>query len=231
MDDDDEIRHKLFHDLPPLVVGLALLLAGVEIWFQLGRLGFAGGAEAIGWRMAAMRDWGFSAPLFEQMLVRREFPADGLARFLSYGLVHAGLVHTLFAVVLVLALGKAVAERFSGLALVASMLVGQVVGAVVYWALLDGRHLLVGAYPAIYGLLGAFTWSLWMRAEGRGRLAAFRLVGVLLALQVAFRMVENTGDVWVAEAGAFAAGFGLAFVLAPDGGERLRRVRDRVRGL
>jgi rhomboid protease GluP len=92
-----------------------------------------------------------------------------------------------------------------------------------------GRHLLVGAYPAIYGLIGAFTWRLWIRAEGRERFLAFRLVGVLIALQIGLRFLEDAGDVWVAEAAGFAAGFMLAFLVAPDGGSRVRRLRRRLR--
>ncbi len=222
-------RPSLFNPLPPLIVVAALALVAVEAVFVLAQLGFVGGPGAIGWRMQASMDWGFSAPLLDRMIARREFPPGDLARFLSYGLIHASLVHTLFAVVLLLALGKAVSASLSGAAMAATMLAGLVAGALGYWAVLEGRHLLVGAYPAIYALLGAFTWSLWRKASGRGRILAFRLVGVLIALQVAFRLVEDTGDIWVAEAAAFAAGFGLAFVVAPGGGRRLRRVRARLR--
>jgi rhomboid protease GluP len=222
-------RQGLFNPLPALVVVVALALAAIEAVFLLAQMGFVGGADAIGWRMQASMDWGFSAPLFDQMVARHEFPPRDLARFLSYGLIHASPVHALFAVVLLLALGKAVSASFSTAAVAATLLAGLVAGALGYWALLDGRHLLVGAYPAIYALLGAFTWGLWRQASGRGRVLAFRLVGVLIALQVAFRLVEDTGDIWVAEAAGFAAGFGLAFLVAPGGGERLRQARARLR--
>jgi rhomboid protease GluP len=230
MDDEDDPRPAVFHPLPPLIVVLALALLAVESVFQLARLGFVGGPEAIGWRMEAVTRWGFSAPLFEQMVARREFPLAGLARFLSYGAVHASALHAAFAVVLLLALGKAVSARLSAGACAAVLLAGAVAGALTYWAVMDGRHLLVGAYPAIYGLLGAFSWSLWMRAEGTGRWLAFRLVAVLIALQVGFRLIEDTGDLWVAEAGAFSAGFALAFLVAPGGRGRLARWRERLRG-
>jgi rhomboid protease GluP len=225
----DAPRPGLFNPLPAVVVVVALALAGIEAVFLLAQMGFVGGPEAIGWRMQASMDWGFSAPLFDQMAARHEFPPRDLARFLSYGLIHASPLHAFFAMVLLLALGKAVSASFSTAAMAATMVAGLVAGAFGYWALLDGRHLLVGAYPAVYALLGAFTWGLWRKASGRGRILAFRLVGVLIALQVAFRLVEDTGDIWVAEAAAFAAGFGLAFLVAPGGGERLRRARARLR--
>jgi rhomboid protease GluP len=230
MDEPDSPRQAVLQPLPPLIVVLALALAAVEAALQLGRLGFVGGPEAVGWRMEAMTRWGFSAPLLDQMVARREFPPGEMARVLSYGLVHASALHAAFAVVLLLALGQAVAARFSAAATAAVLLAGAAAGAAAYWAALDGGRILVGAYPAIYGLLGAFTWSLWMRAEGRGRWLAFRLVAVLIALQVGFRLVEDAGDVWVAEAGAFAAGFGLAFFVAPGGAARIVRWRERLRG-
>jgi rhomboid protease GluP len=180
--------------------------------------------------VAAQVRFGFSGPLFDQILVRREADLGDLVRLVSYGAIHASAYHTLFAVVLLLALGKAVGERLAPAAMAAVLVAGTVAGALAYWAAVEGRVLLVGAYPAIYGLIGAFTWDLWRRAEGpRGRLLAFRLVGVLIALQLALRLFVDTGEIWAAELGGFLAGFVLAAVLAPGGGARLRRVRERLR--
>jgi rhomboid protease GluP len=229
MEDGGEAPVGIFQPLPPLIVVVAVGLAVVEARFLLGAAGFLGGAEAVGWRVEAMRDWGFSAPLLDRMVVRGEYPARELVRLISYGVVHASPWHAGFAIVLLLALGKAVSEAFSGAAVAAVMATGLVAGALAYWVALEGRVLLVGAYPAIYGLIGAFTWGLWRRAEGRGRVLAFRLVGVLIGLQLIVRLCVETGDIWVAEAGGFAAGFGLAFLVAPDGGARLRRWRERLR--
>ena len=53
--------------LPPVVILLFLAIAGVEGIFSLGEAGIVGGRAAIGWRLAAMRDWGFSGNVLQQM--------------------------------------------------------------------------------------------------------------------------------------------------------------------
>jgi membrane associated rhomboid family serine protease len=111
------------------------------------------------------------------------------------------------------------------------MVAGAVAGGLAYGLLVESRVLLVGIYPAVYGLIGAFTWSLFT-APGtavRGRIAAFRLIGVLAGLQLLFGLLVGSGAEWVAHLAGFAAGFALSFLLGPDGGARLRRWRDRAR--
>ncbi|MCB1370642.1 MAG: rhomboid family intramembrane serine protease [Rhodovulum sp.] len=220
-----------FQRLPALVVALTLAILAIEAALQLGAHGLIGGPQAAGWRLAAMTRFGFSAPLFDYMVETREPTADGLLRFVSYPAVHSGAMHAIFGAVLLAALGKAVSERFSQAAMAGILLAGAVAGALAYGFLLDSRVLLVGVYPAVYALIGAFSWWLFTmpESEARGRIAAFRLIGMLAGLQLLFRLLIGGGDEWVAHLAGFAAGFALAPLLAPDGGARLRRWRDRAR--
>ena len=220
-----------FQRLPLLVVALTLGILAIEAALQLGARGMIGGPEAAGWRLAAMTRFGFSAPLFDYMVETRRPTAEALMRFVSYPAVHSGAMHAIFGAVLLLALGKAVAERFSQAAMAGVLLAGTVAGALAYGLLLDSRVLLVGIYPAVYGLIGAFSWWLFTAADSaaRGRIAAFRLIGVLAGLQLLFRLLIGGGDEWVAHLAGFATGFALAPLFAPDGGARLRRWRDRAR--
>jgi membrane associated rhomboid family serine protease len=181
--------------------------------------------------MAAVQRFGFSDALFEHMATTRRLPAEGVWRFLTYGFVHASLTHAIFGAVLLLALGKAVSEVFSVAATVAILLAGAVAGALAYALFQDSRAMLIGIYPAVWGLLGAYTWGLWRKADatGRARLMAFRLVALLLFLQLFFRLTFGGGNEWVADLGGFLAGFGLSFLVAPDAPDRLRSWRDRAR--
>ena len=220
-----------FQRLPPLVVGLAIGLVAVEAALQLGAHGLIGGPQAAGWRIEAMTRFGFSAPLFDYMVETRRPTTEALIRFVTYPAVHSGAMHAIFGAVLLLALGKAVAERFSQVAMAVILLAGSIAGALAYGLSLDSRVLLVGAYPGVYGLIGAFSWWLFTASDSaaRGRIAAFRLIGVLAGLQLLFRLLVGGGDEWVAHLAGFATGFALAPLLAPDGGARLRRWRDRAR--
>lgn len=220
----------VFQDLPGGIVAFACLLAGIEAAFQLGAAGLIGGPFALGWRVEAMSDLGFSAPLFRLVLTTQRADGGTILRFVAYALVHQNLTHALFGLVLLVALGKAVAERFSQWAVGLVLVVATLAGALAYGLLQDGRTLLVGIYPGVYGLIGAFTFALYAAADGgRSRLMAFRLIGVLLMLQLVFLVLIGGANVWIADLGGFLAGFALAVALGDEGGARLRRLRARIR--
>ena len=101
------------------------------------------------------------------------------------------------------------------------------VGALAYTAVPYAHAGLLGGYPGDYGLIGAYSFLLWVRLAGRGdnQLRAFRLIGFLLGLQVIIAVVGiaaygiEQGTTWdfVAEIAGFVAGFLLAFVVSPGG--------------
>jgi membrane associated rhomboid family serine protease len=104
------------------------------------------------------------------------------------------------------------------------------VGALVYAAIPSIEAPLFGAYPGDYGLIGAFTYMIWLRLAGTGinQLRAFTMIGFLLGVQLLFGLLFGGGPEWVADLSAFVAGFALSFVLVPGGFARLRaRLRQR----
>ena len=140
-------------------------------------------------------------------------------------------MHAVFVVVILLALGKFVGEVFSWWALLATWVVATVVGALAYTAVPLAHAGLLGGYPGVYGLIGAYSFLLWVRMvrTGDNQLRAFRLIGFLLVLQVIFAGVGiawygiEQGTTWdfVADIAGFAAGFLLAFVVSPGGWSRM----------
>jgi membrane associated rhomboid family serine protease len=217
-------RQPLFLRLPPVVVALVGAIVAIELLFQLAAAGLVGGGAGLGWRLAALERWAFSAPHLDLMLARGEYPPEALLRFLTCGFLHANAFHAGFAAVLVLALGKGVSDHLSAAAAVAIMGAGLVAGALLWWAAAPGGRLLFGAYPGIYALIGAYAWSLWSGGRGRERRLALRLVLVLAALQLGLRLVEDPGEVWIAEIGGFMAGSALAPLVAPGACARLGRL-------
>jgi len=214
--------------LPPIVWVLALPMIAMEVVLSLADRGILGGAGSVGWRIETFQRFAFSPDRMRQMLTMGEFPLDGMHRLISYPLVHGSFTHALFAVVIVLALGKMVGEIFHWAAVVAVVAVATIVGALVYTAVPGVQAPLFGAYPAAYGLIGAFTFLLWVRlvAKGANQLRAFTLIGTLLAFQLLFGVLFGGGWDWVADLAGFATGFVLSFVVSPGG---LGRVRDRIR--
>lgn len=214
--------------LPPAVVVLALALAAVEGALALGQWGLVGGPGAIGWRAGLVERLAVSPRVLEYAW-RGTDPALWL-RFAGYPFVHGGPLHAAFAAALLLALGKFVAEGMGSLAMLGVFAAGTLGGALLFALLAPETAPLYGAYPAVYGLIGGFTYLLWLRLgrEGGNRLAAFRLIGVLMAIQLAFGILFGSSPQWIGDVGGFLAGFAAAPLLAPGGLAALRaRLRER----
>lgn len=212
--------------LPPVVWALALPMIAMEIVLQLGVSGVAGGPDAVGWRLEAITWLAFVPDLWREMLTLGQFPPEHLARFVGYPFVHANLTHTVFAVVILLALGKFVGEVLRFWAVLVVFFGAAAAGALAYgfWA---GPAPLFGAYPPAYGLVGAFTYLMWLRLAGSGReYRAFTMIGFLLAAQLLFGLLFGGGQEWIADLAGFVAGFALTILVVPGG---VGRLMDRLR--
>ncbi len=229
MSDTPEIQ-PLMNPLPPAVVALALAIFAVEVLLSAGARGFIGGAEAIGWRLEAIREFGFFAPVLDAMIEQGRWPLEHVTRFVTYPFVHLGFVHAVMVIVFLLALGKLVGEVFGNLAVLVIFFSCAVFGAIVYAGLTGDTRPLVGGYPAVYGLIGAYTFLLWASygAAGQAQYPAFTLIGFLLGIQLLFGVILGGTNDWVAELAGFAMGFAISPVLARGAFRRiLARLRQR----
>ena len=211
--------------LPPVVVALFVIIMAIEAMFSLGAQGVIGGPQAIGWRLGAMQGYAFSAEIFQWMLANNRWPPEHLLRFITYPFIHAGFAHALFAGVMVLALGKFVSEVFRGWAVLAVFFGASIGGALIYGVLAVSAVPLVGAFPGVYGLIGAFTYLLWLRLglEGGPQIRAFTLIAFLMGIQLVFGILFGGSRDWIADLAGFAFGFALSFAVSPGGFARLRR--------
>ncbi|ARJ69442.1 rhomboid family intramembrane serine protease [Paracoccus contaminans] len=224
--------------VPAVVWLLALPIIASEVYFGLGRLGFLAGGTGAGSvaRQIMVERTAFAPEFLIRAWGRRSIEGAELWRLLAYPFVHYSLTHAVFVTVFLLALGNMVARAMRPLA-VAVLFIASAVGAGIVYALvaalLPGLRFdaLVGGYPAVYGLLGAFTFLLWTRLgqEHANQLRAFSLIGIMLAFQLVFGILfGSSGKNWIGEVTGFAIGFLLSFVLAPGGLSRLRRtIRHR----
>ncbi|WP_278923615.1 rhomboid family intramembrane serine protease [Pseudophaeobacter profundi] len=210
--------------LPPAVVALVLVIMGIEAVFSLGQRGILGGPEAIGWRLEAFQSYAFSPEIFWWMVETGQWPTEHLIRFLSYAFVHGAFTHALFVCVFVLAMGKMVGEVMGDLAMVLIFVLSATGGAVGYAVLIDSAAPLIGGFPAVYGLIGAFTHILWRQLSlvGAQQSRAFSLIAFLMGVQLLFGLLFGGSQDWVADLCGFATGFGLSFFLAPGGWARIR---------
>jgi len=216
--------------LPPLVVVLTLLIVGIEAVFQLANYGIVGGPRGIGWRISAIEQYGFSPAVLDQVLVRGDYSFDMLKRFVTYSFINAQLVPVIFSASLVLALGKFTAEYYGSARVLVLYLVTSIVGATAFGLAVEGRFPLIGGFTPVYGLIGAYTYALWLRlgSAGENQIMAFRLIGFLLMIQLAFGLIFGGNSQWISELAGFVAGFLLSVILAPGGWSSLvARMRQR----
>lgn len=212
--------------LPWPVWVLVLVIAGIEALLWLGGAGLIGGPGALGWRVEAIRHLAVSAALQDWMIETGRAPWRHLARYIGFGLVHAGPAHALFVIVLAAALGKYLGEALGTRALVALMILPPAVGAVVFGLVLGGAEQgwLFGGMAMVFGLVGALTFWRWHVAnDAAARRRAFGVIGALLLARLGFGLLAETGQGWIAEFAAFGAGFALAALVSPGALARLRR--------
>lgn len=203
--------------LPPIVTLTFLAIAGVEAGLSLGEAGVVGGPGAVGWRLGLIRDFGFSGQVFDWMMANGQWPLAEVMRAFTYPFIHLGFTHALFAVVLLLALGKLVAEAMGPVTFAVIFVLAGAGGAGFYALLLDDPSWLVGAYPSVYGLIGGYSFVMWRQLTGTGaqQYRAFTLIAFLMGIQLVWGVFFEVGTQWVAELIGFFLGFGLCFVMAP----------------
>lgn len=225
---DQDPNAPPLNPLPPVVWILALPLIAMELVLTLAERGLVGGAQGISWRLQAVERFGLFPELLKYQAANGGQPLDELHRLVSYVLVHGSFTHALFAVVMLLALGKMVAEVFRWWGVVVVFLGSAAVAAAAYGLLVPDRVQLIGSFPAVYGLIGAFTFLIWtnLARVGANKFRAFSLIGALLFVQLVFGLLFGAGWDWVADIAGFAAGFLLSFIVAPGG---FRRVLDQMR--
>lgn len=240
-------RENIFNDVPPVVVVLALIIGGVELALILAEAGVIGGASGIGWRNALVEEFAIYPALMDEFARRGSLPIEHLWRFVTFPFIHASHTHALFAGIMTVALGKFVGDRWHWLSLLVIFAVSGAVAALVFCLISPVNWALFGAYPALYGLIGAFTYALWMRLgqEGANRWRAFSMIIFLISVQIVFGGamqilnvlgLGNAGQpimlyAGIADLAGFAVGLGLSPLLGPGGWKSfLVRIRQRSAG-
>lgn len=228
---DDDLNAAPINPLPAVVILLTCLIGGVELVFQAAEAGFLGGAQGIGWRVAAVQQFAFSDPLFDWMRLNQIYAADNILRFISYIFIHQTLMQAVLSLVFILALGKYVAEIMNPFAVLGIFLASGAFGALVYSLVLDEGYALIGSTPAVYGLIGAFTWLRFslLQSEGENGFKAFNLIIFFMSIALIYKVIFGGTNSWLAELVGFFVGFILAVIMGPDGKIRIQYIRMLLR--
>lgn len=200
---------------PPVVIGwglviLAVVCTAIEIVLQLGDLGIFGTPR---FRNLVYDYGGFWPGLLEDW--RPNFAFQSATMFLTYGFLHAGLVHLLVNMIALFSLGKPVLERIGTLR-GTGLYLGALIGGAFGFALLSESYRpMVGASGALFGLAGALlAWEFRDRVALEEKVLPVFRAALLLAGMNAVLYVAMGGILaWEAHLGGFIAGWILALIL------------------
>lgn len=150
-----------------------------------------------------LRDW---APNFSQ---------QPFTMFVSYGFLHAGLVHLIVNMVTLWSLGRTVLDR-EGLLGFTVIYLGALVGAALAFGLIAPvQWPMVGASGALFGLVGSIlAWNYIDRIFHRQKLwPVVRAIALLAALNLVMWWAMDGLLAWQAHLGGFVSGWVLALLV------------------
>ena len=218
-------KQKAFNPVSPVVVVLAAAMLLVELVLQAGEHQLIGGPMAAGWRLDLMRNFGFHKAVFDHILSGGTLEPKVIWPFLSYIFVNNGFAHVLISSVLILAMGKLIADTFSSLAVVVLFVSCGLIGALTFGVFsAPGGFPLVGSFPVFYGFIGTYTWIRIYEAVAKKQklLPAFYPVIMFFILRTGFALMYGLNNSWPADLAGLFTGFLLAYILAPDGKDRIK---------
>lgn len=196
----------------PVVLAIFILCLVPEIILSGADWGLWGAAR---WRLWAFQNGGFWSGLLYNW--RPNYAGQPYAMFLTYGFLHAGIVHFGVNMMTLFSLGPPLADRFGGRRLVA-LYAGSIAGGAIGFALLSSEVLpMVGASGALFGLAGAHVALHYRerRAIHATQRPVLRAVLGLVGLNLVLWWAMNGQLAWQTHLGGFVSGWFLALWLDP----------------
>ena len=194
------------------VIVIVVVCVGIETILQLGDAGWFGIPR---FRMVVYEYGGFWAGLLGNW--RPNYPLQPWTMFVTYGFLHAGLMHLVLNMLTLLSLAFPVAARVGGLNFVALYCASMLGGGLGFALLSDSFRPMVGASGALFGLAGAIlAWEYVDRFTLKERLWPVGRAMLLLALlNVALYYAMDRLLAWETHLGGFIMGWVAALIIDP----------------
>jgi membrane associated rhomboid family serine protease len=208
--DADGPSGKPFAGIGGGLLALMAVCCLIESILQLGDLGLFGVPR---FRSLVYEYGGFWPGLLGSW--KPNYPLQPATMFLTYGFLHAGLVHLIVNMITLVSLGRPVLARV-GTARAALLYGGALIGGAAGFALLaDTYRPMVGASGALFGLAGAIlAWEYSDRAALREKLwPVVRAVLFLAALNAVLYVAMHGLLAWQTHLGGFVAGWALGLLI------------------
>lgn len=204
--------------LPRWIVALIAVCVVIEAAMQL--------AVLLGYPLAervAFMAGGFWSPVFHEG--QGIFPGQPLLMFLTYGLLHAGLLHLAMNMISLAAVARELARFVTPLRMALIYVVSQLAAALLFALMAPAAGPMIGASGAIFGLAGALIGQAfrWRRGRGLTMQPIWKAVLIIGGLNVALTVLLPS-IAWQAHLGGTLAGLAMGLVLP------LTRDRARIWG-
>lgn len=167
-------------------------------------------------RVAGVLLGGFWTPLLQGGVGL--YPGQGVLMFLTYGLLHAGLLHLAMNMISLVAVGRELQRMIGSARMALVYALTQVAAALTFAVMAPQAGPMVGASGAIFGLAGALVGhaAVTLRRRHLSTGPLVRSVGLLLVLNIALTLLLPS-IAWQAHLGGGVAGLllGAAMALTP----------------
>jgi membrane associated rhomboid family serine protease len=192
------------------IVTLIVVNVGIELTLAAADAGLIGSAR---WRAIAYQNGAFWAGLLHGW--RPNYPAQPWLMFLSYAVLHGGMIHLAGNMLILWGLGRILRLRIGPAGFFAVYILSAVGGALCFGLLSQSPQPMVGASGALFGLVGCWQywrWSLRRRA-GRSLWPVWQALGWLVLLNAVFWVILDGLLAWETHLGGFVAGWLTAAAL------------------
>lgn len=225
-------RERTFNPISPVVLIIVGLLVAVELTLQAGANGLIGGPEAIGWRNVLAQNFALHPAVVVHIMNGGLIEPKVIWPFFTYIFVSRSFISFLITAFLILAMGKLISDRFSGLAVLIIFVGCTLAGALAFSVSPHRTQFpLMGAFPVFYGFIGSYTWIQIsnLKNQGKSILPAFATIGMFLVFRLVRAAIYGPSNSWTADLAGLVVGMALAYVVAPSGRDRLKRWMRKIR--
>ena len=193
---------------------MVAVCVAIELVLQAGDLGVF---DVPRFRAVVYEYGGFWAGLLGDW--RANYTFQPWIMFLTYGFLHAGLLHLGLNMLTLISLDQAITSRVGGLNFLVIYGLSILGGGIGFAVLSDSFRPMVGASGALFGLAGAIlAWDYVDRFSLEERLwPVARAVLLLAALNVALYYAMDRLLAWEAHLGGFVTGWIVALLIDPRG--------------
>ncbi|WP_410217695.1 rhomboid family intramembrane serine protease [Paracoccus sp. (in: a-proteobacteria)] len=145
------------------------------------------------------------------------YPAQRVAMFISYGLLHANLLHLAMNMISLAAVARELNRMVGAGRMAATYLASQIGGAILFAVMQPQAGPMIGASGAVFGLAGALVGyaGITLRRRRKPMTPLIRAVALILGLNIALTLLMPA-IAWEAHLGGAVVGLlmGLGFALS-----------------